>query len=272
MPEAMTTTTSTSAPAASASASSSSSSSFNPFKRRAQQKEGPRSSATEGGGTSRKFQRARTTQPPRSPDRPRNRAGSATATTGMSYQPADTPQRSTPAPRAAAAAATTTTTTPVPLPLPRRTPTPPPPPSSSSDPITQAHSSLTALQTQLDHLAAHFDLNPSTLYFSPPSTSNADPILPFVPQNASYHSYIEDLTRLLLKLDGIDSNGDQGVRQRRRGLVAAIERQLESVEAIKKGEWERRQKVQQELSDRKSKVDELMRGFRGGGEPATTSR
>ncbi|SCV74386.1 BQ2448_6818 [Microbotryum intermedium] len=112
-------------------------------------------------------------------------------------------------------------------------PPPPPPPPSSDDLINQAHTTLSSIQAQLDHLSTSFDLNPSNLVFTIPPTPDLK--LAFVPQNALYHSYVEDLTKLLLRLDGVDSSGDITVRNRRKALVRSIEAELEKLERVKKG-------------------------------------
>lgn len=57
--------------------------------------------------------------------------------------------------------------------------------------------------------------------------------LAFVPANVPLRAHEEALTRLLTRLDAVDSAGDVRVRNHRRQLVLDIERELERLEALK---------------------------------------
>ena len=61
----------------------------------------------------------------------------------------------------------------------------------------------------------------------------ADGKLAFVAANVPLREHEEALTRLLTRLDSVDSHGDKRVRDHRRQLVKDIERDLEQVEAVK---------------------------------------
>ena len=57
--------------------------------------------------------------------------------------------------------------------------------------------------------------------------------LAFVPANVPLRAHEEALTRLLTRLDAVDSAGDARVRNHRRQLVLDIESELEDIEALK---------------------------------------
>ncbi|KAI9058722.1 hypothetical protein FKP32DRAFT_1614556 [Trametes sanguinea] len=54
--------------------------------------------------------------------------------------------------------------------------------------------------------------------------------LAYTPNNTPVHAYEHALNQLLMKLDGIESNGDLQVRGRRKEVVREVERALEAVE------------------------------------------
>ncbi|KAH9837728.1 uncharacterized protein C8Q71DRAFT_754191 [Rhodofomes roseus] len=75
------------------------------------------------------------------------------------------------------------------------------------------------------------------------------PRLAYTSQNAVVHGYLEELNRLLSKLDAIESGGDKEVRERRKSIVMEVEAEAERVEAVV-GEvwakWQARQETETE--------------------------
>lgn len=65
----------------------------------------------------------------------------------------------------------------------------------------------------------------------------ADAKLSYVPTNAPVHAYEEELNRILTKLDGVQSGGDETVRNRRRELARKVEREAERIEKVKVLVW-----------------------------------
>ncbi|KAG8909277.1 hypothetical protein FRC02_007907 [Tulasnella sp. 418] len=57
--------------------------------------------------------------------------------------------------------------------------------------------------------------------------------------NAPFIRYENDLTKLLTKLDEIESHGDEHLREMRKWLVDAIEWELEELDRRKMEEWKR---------------------------------
>ncbi|OCH90871.1 hypothetical protein OBBRIDRAFT_689624, partial [Obba rivulosa] len=56
------------------------------------------------------------------------------------------------------------------------------------------------------------------------------PKLAYTPANAALHAYEEELNRLLIALDATESHGDAWVRDARRRLARAVEREAERLE------------------------------------------
>lgn len=86
--------------------------------------------------------------------------------------------------------------------------------------------------------------------FSPslPEEEVEDPQLPklaYTPTNAPVHTYEEELSRILTKLDGVESGGDKTVREQRREAVRRVEKEAERIEQIKAGLWKMWMKQQQ---------------------------
>ena len=61
----------------------------------------------------------------------------------------------------------------------------------------------------------------------------------YTQSNTTVHAFVESLERLLLRLDGIESEGSVEVKDRRRAVVKAVEKELERVESWKVAEWQR---------------------------------
>lgn len=63
----------------------------------------------------------------------------------------------------------------------------------------------------------------------------------------------DELVRVMLKLDAIDSLGDEAIRQKRRGLVKKVESMLDQLDQLKKKHWETQQRKQQRTKKHKKK-------------------
>lgn len=164
-------------------------------------------------------------------------------------------------------------TTSVPIHRRRSSPLPHPPSDKEVDVATKIqttwrthHSQRTALQTitelqaKFDALKAEFVL-PSSLDFIalgstthehvPLSTAGVSldltdvvgeddvahvPRLAYTPTNAPLHAYYEELSRILTRLDGVQSGGHEEVRTRRRELARKVEHKAERVERNKRAE------------------------------------
>lgn len=67
--------------------------------------------------------------------------------------------------------------------------------------------------------------------------ATAVPKLAYTPTNAPLHVYYEELSRILTKLDGVQSGGHEDVRLKRRELARRVEREAERVERIRVLVW-----------------------------------
>jgi len=63
------------------------------------------------------------------------------------------------------------------------------------------------------------------------------PKLAFNSTNYVLHSYLDSLDKLLVRLDGIESWGDQDVRARRRAVVKEIEEEQARLDKMLKDSW-----------------------------------
>jgi hypothetical protein len=66
----------------------------------------------------------------------------------------------------------------------------------------------------------------------------SDGKLAYTLRNYPLHAYVEALSKLLMELDGVDSWGSPNVRNRRKGVVKEIEREVQRVEAYWKSAWQ----------------------------------
>lgn len=127
-----------------------------------------------------------------------------------------------------------------------------------SDPILQQHfqshlhrrQKLTNLSTISSDLSSHQSsfVSPTTLIFSTPSTSshasdNEAHKLAFSSKNATFLAYEDYLVGLLSKVDAIESEGDQLVKEARKELVKRIESELERLDAIREASWKAQNEV-----------------------------
>ena len=62
------------------------------------------------------------------------------------------------------------------------------------------------------------------------SDGDSDIRLAYTARNHALHEYTDSMDKLLMKLDGVESWGDEEVRKRRRDVVKAIEGEASSVE------------------------------------------
>ncbi|KAJ7160968.1 hypothetical protein C8R46DRAFT_357029 [Mycena filopes] len=79
------------------------------------------------------------------------------------------------------------------------------------------------------------------VHAEPPTSASAESEstakLAFTATNVALHTYMELLSRLLVALDGVESRGDRGLRERRRSVVRAVEAEAARVEAFWRGVW-----------------------------------
>jgi hypothetical protein len=61
--------------------------------------------------------------------------------------------------------------------------------------------------------------------------------LAYTAKNAPVHLYVEELSRILTKLDSVESGGDRQVRNKRRNLARRVEKEAERVEKLKVLIW-----------------------------------
>ncbi|KAG8921229.1 hypothetical protein FRC02_000372 [Tulasnella sp. 418] len=123
------------------------------------------------------------------------------------------------------------------------------PNTSSSKPAPQAASpeptpqhrrttsmdSISGIQAKFDSLKALYQ-PPAQLEFS---SEASGPVLLYNSNNAPFNKYENDLTKLLTKLDEVESHGDAEVREKRKSLVKLIEAELEELDNKKVEEWKK---------------------------------
>ncbi|KAM0749349.1 hypothetical protein T439DRAFT_327065 [Meredithblackwellia eburnea MCA 4105] len=126
------------------------------------------------------------------------------------------------------------------------------------DPERQSSlSTLYKLSQELETLRTNFH-PPPVLEFQPGSTTK----LAFTSGNAPFHAHEDALVKLLTKLDGVESNGDEVVRGERKKLVREVEKELEMLDGIKKAQAERGAR-ELDLREKREKVDQMLNGSVG---------
>ncbi|OCF59730.1 hypothetical protein L486_02402 [Kwoniella mangroviensis CBS 10435] len=128
---------------------------------------------------------------------------------------------------------------PVPAPTPASVPVSTPATVDSTD-STNSSSSITALdsiESQLESLRSSFTF-PPRLSFAHSTSETVSPPLLFNKTNSAYHTQANSYLQLLLKADGISSNGDKEIRKRRKELVRKVEQEIEQLEKQKDEIWE----------------------------------
>jgi len=151
---------------------------------------------------------------------------------------------------------------------------PPPAPSQSNDDLPSTGSpraarlqALQNLSTQLHQLKHSFQ-PPPTLTFLPSATAS-NPKLDFTPNNAPVLGYDEALLKLMIALDGVESEGDVKVREERKRVVNAVDRELAWLDQLKREAFENGGVVQvqreeeqggkeEKLRQQKQKVDRML--------------
>lgn len=68
-----------------------------------------------------------------------------------------------------------------------------------------------------------------------PKTGN----LAFCTHNNPIHAYTDSLEKLQVKLDGVESDGNAKIRERRKANITTIEKELQRIEAWKNQQKER---------------------------------
>ncbi|KAG9029960.1 hypothetical protein FRB95_004713 [Tulasnella sp. JGI-2019a] len=126
----------------------------------------------------------------------------------------------------------TSRTVPVPVMTAPASPTP-----SSAHSIS--FSSIDAIQAQFDHIKVNFSV-PEQLDFGMAPLSSEVPKLAYNATNAPVLQLESDLTKLLTRLDAVESNGAESVRGARKALVQAIELELAELDRIKVEAWAKR--------------------------------
>ncbi|KAG9033287.1 hypothetical protein FRB95_000381 [Tulasnella sp. JGI-2019a] len=111
---------------------------------------------------------------------------------------------------------------------------PPSPTPSHSSLNSISFSSIDAIQAEFDAFKANFTVpNADQLDFM---TGDA-PKLAYTSKNLPFLQHESDLTKLLTKLDAVESNGAESVRGARKALVQAIELELCELDRVKMEAW-----------------------------------
>ncbi|KAI9308021.1 hypothetical protein BJ944DRAFT_228118 [Cunninghamella echinulata] len=106
---------------------------------------------------------------------------------------------------------------------------------------------LKSIQEQLDTIhQSHSQVLATTLYFdgledtnSQHSTDTTAIQVPTISKNKTFLKYEDDIIKILLQLDNVDSEGDEGIRQERKKLVKQAEFILNELDQYKQSEWEK---------------------------------
>ncbi|WVR03438.1 hypothetical protein IAU60_000429 [Kwoniella sp. DSM 27419] len=109
--------------------------------------------------------------------------------------------------------------------------------TTESDTTSSSLSTLDSIESQLSTLQSSFTF-PEKLAFAQTSQENSAAPLLFNKVNSSYHAQAHALLQLLLKADGVASNGEREVRKRRKQVVRAVEQEIENLEQKRDGLWE----------------------------------
>lgn len=73
------------------------------------------------------------------------------------------------------------------------------------------------------------------------------------PNNRRFLGYEDEIMRAMLKLDTVESDGDEGIRNARRALVKEAEGMLERLDEHKQREWERARRPQTTQANKKNR-------------------
>ena len=137
---------------------------------------------------------------------------------------------------------------------------PPATPAPAPEERESTHLSLrtiSSLQSKFEALKMDFKFPPSIDFIATdgsvitlPSNSNSNSTpsggsayngakLAFTPTNIPIRAYDEELNKILVKLDAVESCGVERVRERRKAVVRAIEQEAGRVEEVWKNVWEK---------------------------------
>ena len=176
------------------------------------------------------------------------------AITEGSEDPAQTSAPATPKP---VQAAKSNVTKPTAVPVPEAVSTPKSAPAApASSPVMTFEKAIFIAQTGLKrrlsaerHVSAVRDLKqkfdetkatftaPSSLVFDHDKSSSSAPVLAYSSDNKAFRAYEESLTKLLVELDKVETEGSQAVRAERKALAVAIEEELTRLDDIKANAW-----------------------------------
>lgn len=158
-----------------------------------------------------------------------------------------------------AESSTTARSASVPAPVNAAVPAPSTPSSASSSSKSHAASftSLDTIQSRFDNLKSTFAFPATPQFESATSTSSGVPRLSYASSNASVHEYENELTKLLTKLDAVESDGAESIRGARKALVVAVENELEKLDEEKKTTW-RNSIVEEETSAHTSESNQVL--------------
>ncbi|KAG8988456.1 hypothetical protein FRB90_002729 [Tulasnella sp. 427] len=153
--------------------------------------------------------------------------------------PSGTRQRSDPSSTSATAATSASPSSKPATAVPIKKPAQSTPSSASSSPKSHAASftSLDAIQSRFDTLKSSFVFPDSPHFELAGSNSSGIPKLAYSASNASVHDYENELTKLLAKLDAVESDGAESIRGVRKALVVAVEKELDRLDEEKKTAW-----------------------------------
>ncbi|KAL7007992.1 hypothetical protein EMMF5_002641 [Cystobasidiomycetes sp. EMM_F5] len=113
---------------------------------------------------------------------------------------------------------------------------------TDQDQSTKEHlSAISKLKQRFDESRKAF-VQPEALTFDQAKSTPQSPVLAFTPENKAYRLYEEALTRLLVDLDQIATEGSADVRAQRKALAVAIEEELTRLDNMKAQAWEKEQK------------------------------
>ncbi|KAI9472231.1 MAG: hypothetical protein EXX96DRAFT_583336 [Benjaminiella poitrasii] len=118
-------------------------------------------------------------------------------------------------------------------------------PFPKEDPVKLAKfEALSRIEQELDAIRQEHEdhVLHVSLDFSPSDTNRAsspDRLDATTLENREFLGYEDEIMKLLLKLDTIESDGDEDVRNERKALVKRAENMLEKLDEFKQREWER---------------------------------
>ena len=110
--------------------------------------------------------------------------------------------------------------------------------STDSTSSTESIAKLDTISHELFLATESFEFPFNLAFAHPLETTELVPSLPFNKTNSAYHAQAHKLLQLLLAADGISSQGDKDVRQRRKEVVRAVEGAIEALEKKRDALWD----------------------------------